>query len=166
MEEGMCPPPTLPPLDLSKRVSVEYVECTPPTEEKDLVFPPSTFSVEEGEVPSSNSSDVLFPNGTTCVATINQGEWGECVRHTQADSRECILRKAETDPMPQNPVIAKNFSDGVRLRISVPKPPGSCLNVCFEHGAAEDECCFTSQTSPRYLKIKKFSSQKFFFMYF
>lgn len=145
MEEGMSTPPPLPTLDLTKVVEDEYDECTPPTEEKNLEFPPSTFSVEkEGSHSTPLLNSVLFPHGTTCVATMTNGELGPCVLHKDASS-ECILQKAETEPQTGNNVIERNFSDGVRLRISVPKPPSTCLNVCFETHPEDDKCSFTTR---------------------
>ena len=146
MEEGKFQPTPLPPLELNRGVDVN--ECTPPTTEKCFKFPRSTLSVVEEESPPTvreedtpssplipKPSDhaplipTIFPNGATCVATMHNGTLGACVRHTESDSSECILRKTETDQIPE-----KTFSDGVRLRISMPKPPSTCLNVCFEPG--------------------------------
>jgi hypothetical protein len=116
--------------------------CDVPDPSKFGTTPPLSMlggkSSDSGEVvppPELCSGAGEFPDGTKCLATVNGGELSECILHPK-DSPECILQKSNDIEKEDS---TKSDVDGMRLRITVPKPPSQCVNVCFEQGITE--CC-------------------------
>jgi hypothetical protein len=112
----------LPPLDVSGAGKL-FEECCSPEEEKLVTFPLSPLTDSRFELAHKNKKDPIDNPRGSCLATMHLGQLSDCIVHT-ADDQACIMNNTD---------LCDTESDGLRLRISVPKSP-ACVNVSYRQG--------------------------------